>query len=121
MPADALVAAHGNFDTASVIDGGPPVPIDELRQALVQGEAGMRELVWRHGGLVKPDIVFFGEELQARFRALLGAADAVGRYGFVPGSPLATSDPSDWVRIPLRAPRPPPRGSERERRMCVCV
>ena len=77
LPSELLVAAHGNFDTASVCvpparrrDSGfgsgsaPTVEVAELRGALqAEGEEGWRALAARHGGLVKPDIVFFGEEL----------------------------------------------------------
>ena len=38
-----------------------------MRAALqAEGEEGWRSLAARHGGLVKPDIVFFGEELPPR-------------------------------------------------------
>ena len=80
-----LVASHGNFDSASV--HVPPsrrcprgarraVEVAELRAALREeaegegSERGWRALAARHGGLVEPDIVFFGEELPPRFEAL---------------------------------------------------
>jgi len=59
-----------DFDTASVVTGpssGARVPIDEVKEAVAQGEPGWREMVRRHEGLVKPDIVFFGEQLPSRF------------------------------------------------------
>ena len=38
-----------------------------MRAALqAEGEEGWRSLAARHGGLVKPDIIFFGEELPPR-------------------------------------------------------
>ena len=43
------------------------MPIDEVKEAVAQGEPGWREMVRRHEGLVKPDIVFFGEQLPSRF------------------------------------------------------
>ena len=68
---DKLVAAHGNFDTASVVTGegrGKAVPADRVREAVLgEGGGGWRELREEFGGLVKPDIVFFGEDLPARF------------------------------------------------------
>ena len=77
LPSEMLVAAHGNFDTASVCvppahrresgfssNSAPTVEVAELRGALqAEGEEGWRALAARHGGLVKPGIVFFGEEL----------------------------------------------------------
>ena len=37
LPASAIVAAHGNFDSASVIRGGPPVPTYEVEAAAKGG------------------------------------------------------------------------------------
>merc|ERR1719421_380429 len=76
LPKSALVAAHGNFDSASCIgesayDEKFPVPIDELKRAVNKGETGWRALAEKHGGLVKPDIVFFGEDLPDRFANLI--------------------------------------------------
>lgn len=72
LPADKLVAAHGNFDEAHVIDTCPEkkVDIQEVKRAIEQGEPGWRSLSERHGGLVKPKIVFFGESLPERFLSL---------------------------------------------------
>mmetsp|Transcript_22775 Transcript_22775/g.52705 ORF Transcript_22775/g.52705 Transcript_22775/m.52705 type:complete len:356 (+) Transcript_22775:3-1070(+) len=73
LPAEKLVAAHGNFDAAHVIDKEPEqlVDIKELKAALdVKGEEGWRKLQEEKGGLVKPKIVFFGEELPERFASL---------------------------------------------------
>ena len=92
LPADKLVAAHGNFDSATCVATGRKVDINEVRAALVpraeDSEGGGEEggggeetsrrrnaalkkrwsaLADKHGGLVKPDIVFFGENLPERF------------------------------------------------------
>ena len=59
------MAAPGNFDSAHCIDTGEPVPLEQLRTAIQagkEGPGGWLELAERHGGLVKPDIVFFGEQ-----------------------------------------------------------
>ncbi|CAE6915122.1 sirt2, partial [Symbiodinium sp. CCMP2592] len=63
LPAEKLVAAHGNFDAAHVIDREPEVLVDinELKAALDKGEEGWQKLRAEKGGLVKPKIVFFGE------------------------------------------------------------
>mmetsp|Transcript_52287 Transcript_52287/g.144823 ORF Transcript_52287/g.144823 Transcript_52287/m.144823 type:complete len:334 (-) Transcript_52287:73-1074(-) len=81
LPAEKLVQAHGSFDSARCIETGKDVPINELRDAVITGEAG--EHGWaafnvRHGGLCKPDIVFFGESLPQKFALApgdLGACD----------------------------------------------
>jgi len=67
LSAERLVAAHGNFDSARVVGGGPAVDPEEVRAAVNEGEEGWRQLNAKHGGLVKPDIVFFGEQLPMRF------------------------------------------------------
>jgi len=68
-----LVAAHGNFDEAHVIDTVPEVKVNvqELRSALDRGEEGWLDLKSRMGNLVKPKIVFFGEQLPDRFHKLV--------------------------------------------------
>eukprot|EP00434_Breviolum_minutum_P015563 symbB.v1.2.013706.t1/scaffold974.1/size359025/13 len=74
IPYDLLVAAHGNFDAAHVVDDNVglassyDVDIAELQDALHDpGDEGWQELRELHGGLVKPKIVFFGEDLPERF------------------------------------------------------
>ena len=67
LPQEKLVAAHGNFDSAHCIASGEEVPMDEVRDAIMTGEEGWKAMRDRHGGLVKPDIVFFGENLPPRF------------------------------------------------------
>ena len=38
IPAESIVAAHGNFDSAHVVGTGAPVPIAELKRALDAGQ-----------------------------------------------------------------------------------
>jgi len=64
---ELIIAAHGNFSSAHGLDSGESVPMEEVRDAVMRGEAGWREMTERRGELVKPDIVFFGEELPDRF------------------------------------------------------
>lgn len=77
VPPERLVAAHGNFDAAHVIDDDVgldftyDVDLAELKAALDKsGVEGWQELRENHGGLVKPKIVFFGEEPPTRFMTL---------------------------------------------------
>ena len=72
IPKDKIVAAHGNFDSATCLDTGEKVPISEVREAIMAGEEGWRAMNAKFGGLVKPDIVFFGEQLPRRFYELAG-------------------------------------------------
>lgn len=74
IPKEKVVAAHGNFDAAHVVTGpneGKNVPVDEVKSAVLAGEAGWKAMVEKHEGLVKPDIVFFGEGLPRRFFELM--------------------------------------------------
>lgn len=72
LPKEKLVAAHGNFDGAHVIDTYPleEVDIGEVKAAIDQGEEGWQALRKKYGNLVKPQIIFFGEQLPDRFYSL---------------------------------------------------
>ena len=60
-PKELVVAAHGNFDSATCVGTGASVPVEELKEAIGNGgspevvEAGWKALAEKHGGLVKPD------------------------------------------------------------------
>lgn len=66
VPGDLVVEAHGSFATQSCIECKAPFPGEEMAPFIEKGEpprckdAGC-------GGLVKPDIVFFGEQLPSAF------------------------------------------------------
>ena len=72
VPKDKIVAAHGNFDSATCIATGEKVPVDEVHEAIMAGPDGYTAINAKYGGLVKPDIVFFGEKLPDRFYQLAG-------------------------------------------------
>ena len=65
VPADRVVAAHGNFDSATCVDTGLKVDVGEFEAALFGDD--MAAFNEKHGGLCKSDIVFFGEALPGRF------------------------------------------------------
>ena len=81
IPEEMVVAAHGNFDKAHVVSPDEPrtrdgsvepegrkvVDIHEVKGAIFEGEAGWRNMNAKYGGLVKPAITFFGENLPKRF------------------------------------------------------
>lgn len=67
LPPDRIVAAHGNFDSAHCLEGHE-ADVAEVRRHVDQGEPMSCH---RCGALVKPDIVFFGENLPARFNHLV--------------------------------------------------
>ena len=73
VPIDKIVEAHGSFATQRCIDCKHPYP-DEAMQECILGppdEEGEPVIPWCEkegcGGLVKPDIVFFGEGVRSRF------------------------------------------------------
>lgn len=60
-----IVAAHGNFDSASIIGSKVKVPIKEVEEAIRSNN--MKFLNEKYGGIIKPDIVFYGERLPEKF------------------------------------------------------
>lgn len=65
VPKESVIAAHGNFDSAGCIDCGKEVPMEVVGEGILEGRVVRCE--GSCGGLVKPSIVFFGEQLPARF------------------------------------------------------
>ncbi|KAF6251609.1 DHS-like NAD/FAD-binding domain-containing protein [Scenedesmus sp. NREL 46B-D3] len=64
LPQSAVVAAHGNFDSARCIKCNKEHSLEHVKQAVFADDICHCTSC---GGLVKPDIVFFGEQLPARF------------------------------------------------------
>ncbi|KAG6919240.1 hypothetical protein DXG01_008036 [Tephrocybe rancida] len=73
VPADKIVEAHGSFATQRCIDCETPFDDDEMREIVLEqrepgGEVRIPKCKEENcGGLVKPDIVFFGEALPGQF------------------------------------------------------
>lgn len=77
VPADKIVEAHGSFATQRCIECKTEYPGDLMKQNVAKKEVPhcMRKVC---SGLVKPDIVFFGEALPESFhrsRSLPASAD----------------------------------------------
>ena len=69
---DKLVECHGHFRSASCVNGScknRQIPIENCRKAMV--DKGKAPVCQECGSLVKPDIVFFGEEMPSRFMELI--------------------------------------------------
>ncbi|KAI0201736.1 DHS-like NAD/FAD-binding domain-containing protein [Astrocystis sublimbata] len=66
VPSDLIVEAHGSFATQRCIDCKEPFPDLEMRKCV---DTATAPICKRDGckGLVKPDIVFFGEQLPETF------------------------------------------------------
>lgn len=65
LPKEDIVAAHGNFDSAHCVRCKKEHSLNHVRRAVMQGKT--RCDCKSCEGLVKPDIVFFGESLPQRF------------------------------------------------------
>lgn len=66
VPGDHIVEAHGSFATQRCIDCKKEFPDDIMKEHVFQGVVP-RCADKKCGGLVKPDIVFFGEQLPPAF------------------------------------------------------
>jgi NAD+-dependent protein deacetylase SIR2 len=66
VPDDKIVEAHGSFATQRCIDCKTPYPDNLMKKAVETGEVP-HCTVPQCNGLVKPDIVFFGEALPETF------------------------------------------------------
>jgi NAD-dependent SIR2 family protein deacetylase len=73
LPEEKLVEAHGSFASSKCIECKVPVTDDWMRKKVTAGEIAYceeprcKKRRGGKGGLVKPDIVFFGEGLPKRF------------------------------------------------------
>ncbi|QKX58917.1 uncharacterized protein TRUGW13939_06045 [Talaromyces rugulosus] len=66
VPGDKIIEAHGSFASQHCIDCKSEYPDDLIREAVEKGHVP-HCLTPQCNGLVKPDIVFFGEALPADF------------------------------------------------------
>ncbi|KAL4885352.1 DHS-like NAD/FAD-binding domain-containing protein [Aspergillus karnatakaensis] len=64
VPGDLIIEAHGSFATQRCIDCKAAYPEDLMKEAIAKGEV---PYCGECKGLVKPDIVFFGEALPPSF------------------------------------------------------
>ncbi|XP_063301437.1 NAD-dependent protein deacetylase sirtuin-3-like isoform X2 [Pelobates fuscus] len=65
IPPTKLVEAHGTFSSASCHLCYSPFPANEAKDCIMNGRSPRCKTCY---GVVKPDIVFFGEDLPKRFR-----------------------------------------------------
>lgn len=67
VPGELIVEAHGSFATQRCIDCKKEFPDDIMKQHVLSGEVPHCVNKESCNGLVKPDIVFFGEALPSAF------------------------------------------------------
>ena len=71
MPEEALVECHGHFRSATCVKCRTPAPsLQKVHHEMVQLKQ-VPKCQYCVGGYIKPDIVFFGEDLPQRFYELL--------------------------------------------------
>lgn len=85
VPADLVIQSHGGFGSASCIDCHAQADTDMVRQIL--DSCGIPRCLQCHG-LVKPDIVLFGEDLPQRWNHLTDNDFALADILIVMGSSL---------------------------------
>jgi NAD-dependent SIR2 family protein deacetylase len=114
LPDEMIVAAHGNFSRAHVVplnervsaegsvcpEGRREVDIAEVKAAVEEGEPGWRRLNSRYGGLVKPAITFFGEDLPKRFVQCVKADFSRCSLCLIFGTSLMVQPFASLVRCP---------------------
>ncbi|KAG6011483.1 hypothetical protein E4U43_008274 [Claviceps pusilla] len=79
VPVDKIVEAHGSFATQRCIDCQAEFPDDEMREHVLGGKVPLCKEP-NCTGIVKPDIVFFGERMPSAFHdnwSCVGTADVV--------------------------------------------
>lgn len=96
---DKLVECHGHFRSASCINCGSAHHADDCKSSMLEkGEAPSCKSC---GGLVKPDIVFFGEVMPNRFADLVHYDVASSDLVIVLGTSLLVAPVAsipDWVQ-----------------------
>ncbi|KAI1635969.1 NAD-dependent deacetylase sirtuin-2 [Biscogniauxia mediterranea] len=104
VPPELIIEAHGSFATQRCIECKSPFPDDAMRAHVERGDP---PLCAREGcaGLVKPDIVFFGERLPDAFYEGSGIA-AQADLVLVLGTSLTVHP---FAGLPQLAPEPVPR------------
>lgn len=100
LPPEKVVECHGHFRTASCVDCGKGADIDRVVDVITRrGEAPACDGC---GGYVKPDVVFFGEDLPGRFHRLLRPDLQAADLLIILGTSLQVAPVS---RIPDMVPR----------------
>lgn len=71
IPAEKIVEAHGSFLTATCIRCREKYDCEEIRSLIFDDQVPKCSKTKRCSGVIKPDIVFFGEDLPRRFQLYL--------------------------------------------------
>jgi len=105
VPGDKLVEAHGSFHTAHCIDCRKEHSHDFVKEAVFNDQIPRCDN-FGCGGLIKPDIVFFGESLPDRFADLVQIDFKKCDLLIVMGTSLQVQPFASLVgRVPSSTPR----------------
>ncbi|CAD6887857.1 unnamed protein product [Tilletia controversa] len=111
LPPTQIVEAHGSFASTHCTRCGTQIEPDWIRERILRGQVAYCEMErcvrqgGGKGGLVKPDIVFFGEPLPKRFFSLLDDFDQADLL-IVLGTSLKVQPFASLIdRVPNSCPR----------------
>ncbi|KAJ6262614.1 hypothetical protein Dda_3425 [Drechslerella dactyloides] len=109
VPGEKLIEAHGSFASQRCVDCKEPYP-DDLMRATLTAATSPPDIPTcistpQCGGLVKPDIVFFGEPLPATFVTSQAELEDID-LAIVMGTSLTVFP---FASLPMRVPRGLPR------------
>ena len=108
LPADSLVEAHGSFASATCVECRDAYSQNWMHEALFSTPEGKDPIPRcdRCGGVVKPDITFYGEEMPPRFRALVAGDAAAADLLLIMGTSLKVFPIASLPgRVSLTCPR----------------
>ncbi|KDQ62703.1 hypothetical protein JAAARDRAFT_30602 [Jaapia argillacea MUCL 33604] len=104
VPDDVIIEAHGSFANQRCIDCGREYDDEKMRGCILRKEIPRCERK-KCGGLVKPDIVFFGESLPPNFHASIGSLSSADLL-IVMGTSLTVHPFASLVNlVPEECPR----------------
>ncbi|XP_045460989.1 NAD-dependent protein deacetylase sirtuin-2 isoform X2 [Harmonia axyridis] len=103
IPGDKIVEAHGTFHTGHCLKCQKEYPQEWMKEIIFRDEVPQCEAC---SGVVKPDIVFFGENLPGRFHKMLFSDFPKCDLLIIMGSSLAVQPFASLVdRVPRDCPR----------------
>lgn len=108
LPKDMVVAAHGNFDAAHCISCKQTHDVDIVKKAIMEYDGQPMRCGGKNkcNGLVKPAIVFFGENLPDRFHQLVPQDFSMADLLIVLGTSLVVQPFASLIdKVPRTTPR----------------
>lgn len=88
LPSEKYHQCHGSFDTARCLECRAQCPLDTIRPHIEQKRVPYCEACQHPDGVIKPDVVFFGESLGSEFSRLIDQDKHAADLLIVMGSSL---------------------------------